>query len=245
MRTQIPRFLLGNPQGWKTFDASTECAVLPGFSSYDTASGYCQTDATGIWELQDLGFGRVRDRLEVSCSQTLKLVAINPSHAGELSLEAMTLDTVCHALRNGRNSIDPEYRLMRDHWGSPWTHARIAVAKPGITKSETWYVACLHPQNMKFVGGQPLWFWLDWFGGKHVLSELQTERGGSAEREFFIFPTRGAAEGFYGATVARLLGCICDCQIDSHLGSEFEATMWEKDQEVCNRTLATIGKRLW
>ena len=59
---------------------------------------------------------------------------------------------------------------------------------------------------MTFAGGQPLWFWLDWFDGKHVLTELQTERGGSTEREFFLFRSRGAAEGFYGATVAQAPG---------------------------------------
>jgi hypothetical protein len=245
MRTQIPRFLLGSPQGWKTFAASSDCVILPGFSSYDVAADFCQTEATGIWELQRLGCEQVRGRLEAACPQTLKLIAVNPAHSCELSLAAITLETVCHALRNADGMIDPEYRLMRDHWGSPWNHARIAAAAPRIAKGEAWYVSCLHPQNMTFVGGQPAWFWLDWFDGKHFLTELQTERGGSTEREFFIFPSRGAAEGFYGATVARLLGCICDCQIDSHLGSEFEATMWEKDHEVCNRTSATIGKRLW
>jgi hypothetical protein len=245
MKTQIPRFLLGSPQGWKTFDASSDCVILPGFSSYDAAADFCQTDGTGIWELQRLGCERVRERLEAACPQTLKLIAVNPAHAGELSLRAITLETVCHALRNAGGTIDPEYRLMRDHWGSPWNHARIAVTPPRIAKAEAWYVSCLHPQNMKFVGGQPPWFWLDWFDGKHFLTELQTERGGSTEREFFIFPSRASAEGFYGATVARLLGCICDCQIDSHLGSEFEAAMWEKDHDVCNRTSATIGKRLW
>ena len=126
------------------------------------------------------------DRLETACPQTLKLVAIDPAHAGELSLAAITLETVCHALRNGAGTIDPEYRLMRDHWDSPWNHAKIAVAEPRTRKPQPWYVACLHPQNMRFAGGQPLWFWLDWFEGKHVLSELQTERGGSTEREFFI-----------------------------------------------------------
>ena len=132
---------------------------------------------------------------------------------------------------------------MRDHWDRPWNHAKIAVAEPRMANGEKWYVACLHPQNMKFAGGQPLWFWLDWFDGKHVLTELQTERGGSTEREFFLFPARGAADGFYGATVARLMGCISHCEIDSHSGSEFEVAMWEKDHTVCNRKLATIGKR--
>jgi len=243
MRTQIPRFLLGCSKGWKTFDASGDCVILPGFSSYDAAASYCQADSPGIWELQGLGCDRVRDRLETACPQSLRLVAIDPVQAGELSLAAITLDTVCQALHNGENSIDPDHRLMRDHWDSPWNHARIAVAEPRIAKPQTWYVACLHPQNMTFAGGQPLWFWLDWFDGKHVLTELQTELGGSTEREFFIFRSRGAAEGFYGATVARLMGCICHCQIDSHCGSEFEVTMWEKDQEVCNRKAATLAKR--
>jgi hypothetical protein len=173
----------------------------------------------------------------------MKLVAINPAHVGELSLSAVRLETVCDALRSGATSIEPEYRLMRDHWDRPWNHAKIAVAEPRMANAEKWYVACLHPQNMRLAGGQPLWFWLDWFDGKHVLTELQTERGGSTEREFFIFPARSAADGFYGATVARLLGCISHCEIDSHSGSEFEVTMWEKDHTVCNRKLATIGKR--
>jgi hypothetical protein len=160
-----------------------------------------------------------------------------------LSLPAITLETVCHALRNGAASIGPEYRLMRDHRDSPWNHAKIAVAGPQGAEPQTWYVACLHPQNLKFSGGQPLWFWLDWFDGKQVLTELQTERGGSTEREFFLFRSRGAAEGFYGATVARLLGCISHCEVDSHSGSEFEVTMWEKDREVCNRKSAPLGKR--
>ena len=124
MRTQIPRFLLGSPKGWKTFDASADCVILPGFSSYDAAAGYCQTDATGIWELQSLSCDRVLGRLEAACPQTLKLVAINPAHAGELSLAAITLETVCDALRNGAGTIEPEYRLMRDHWDSPWNHAQ-------------------------------------------------------------------------------------------------------------------------
>ena len=55
MRTQIPRFLLGSPQGWKTFDASSECVIWPGFSSYEAAADFCQADGTGIWELQRLG----------------------------------------------------------------------------------------------------------------------------------------------------------------------------------------------
>ena len=243
MRRQIPRFLLGSPQGWKTFDAPADCVILPGFSSYDAAAGYCQTDGTGIWELQPLGCDQVRGRLEVACPQTLKLVAINPAHAGELSLAAIPLEAVCHALRSGAGTIDPEYRLMRDHWRSPWNHARLAVAEPQSTEAETWYVACLHPQNMRITGGQPLWFWLDWFEGKHVLTELQTERGGSMEREFFLFRSRGAAEGFSGATVARLQSCVGPCRIDSHSGSEFEVTTWQKDRDVCNRTAAIIGSQ--
>jgi len=243
MRTQIPRFLLGGPKGWKTFDASSDCVILPGFSDYDAAVGYCRADDTGIWELQSLGCDRLRDRLEVACPQALKLVAVNPVHVGELSLSALALETVCDALRGGAGSIEPEYRLMRDHWERPWNHAKIAAAEPRMVKAQTWYVACLHPQNMEFVGGQPLWFWLDWFDGKHVLTELQTERGGNTERELFRFHARGAADGFYGATVARLLGCISHCEIDSNSGSEFELTMWEKGQAVCNRKLAMIGKR--
>ena len=244
MKTQIPRFLLGSPKGWKTFDASADSVILPGFSSHDAAANYCQTDTPGIWELQGLRCDQLSERLKVTFPQALKLVAIDPMHADELSLAAITLDTVCHSLRKGENLIDPDYRLMRDHWGSPWNFARIAVAEPRIKEAAPWYVACLHPQNIMFAGGQPLWFWLDWFDGRHFLTELQTERGGSTEREFFIFDSRGAAEGFYCASVARLQGCICDCQIDSHLGSEFEITMWQKNQDVCNRTSATIGKRL-
>ncbi len=245
MRTQVPKFLLGSSQGWKTFDASADCVILPGFSSYDAAAIYCQTDNPGTWELQGVGCDQVRKRLEVTCPQALKLVAINPAHSRELSLAAITLDTVCRALRNGEDLIQADFRLMRDHWIKPWNHARIAVVEPRIPRAETWYVACLHPQNIEFVGGQPLWFWLDWFDGKHLLTELQTELGGGTEREFFRFHSRAAAEGFYGASVARFLGCIGDCQIDSHLGSQFEVTMWERDREVCNRTSATIGKRSW
>ena len=59
MSTQIPRFLLGSPKGWKTFDASADCVILPGFSSYDAAANYCQTDNPGIWELQSLSCDRV------------------------------------------------------------------------------------------------------------------------------------------------------------------------------------------
>ena len=47
MKTQIPRFLLGSPKGWKTFDATGDCVILPGFSSYDAAASYCQTDTPG------------------------------------------------------------------------------------------------------------------------------------------------------------------------------------------------------
>jgi hypothetical protein len=243
MRTPIPRFLLGSPKGWKTFDASADCVILPGFSSHDAAANYCQSDAPGTWELQGLGCDQVRERLKATCPQALKLVAVDPAHAAELSLFAITLDAVCEGLRHGGSSIDPDYRLMRDHWRRPWNPARIALEGPRIAKAERWYVACLHPQNMTFAGGQPLWFWLDWFDGKHFLTELQTERGGSTEREFFIFASRGAAEGFYSASVARFMGCIGDCQIDSHSGSEFEVTMWQKNQDVCNRTAATIGNR--
>ena len=78
----------------------------------------------------------LRGRLEVACPQTLKLVAINPAHVGELSLAAITLETVCDALRNGAGTIDPDYRLMRDHWDSPWNHTKIAVAEPRIAKPE-------------------------------------------------------------------------------------------------------------
>jgi hypothetical protein len=243
MRTRIPRFLLGSAKDLQTFDAPANCVILPGFSNYDAAANYCQAETPGIWELQGLSCDRVRDRLEAACPQTLKLVAVDPADTGQLSLPALTLETVCRALRQGENSIDPEYRLMRDHWGDPWNHAKIAVAEPPGVERQKWHVACLHPQNMTFAGGQPLWFWLDWFDGKHVLSELQTERGGNTEREFFIFPSRHAAEGFYGATVARLLGCISHCEIDSHRGSEFEVTLWQKNHEVANRKLATVGGR--
>jgi len=244
MRIRVPKFLLGSPNGWKSFDASADCIVLPGFSSYDAAASYCETDNPGTWELQGLGCDQVRKRLDAACPQTFKLVAINPVHAGELSLLAITLDAVCHALRNGEDLVDPDYRLVRDHWSKPWNHVRTVVAEPRRPKAETWYVACLHPHDIEFVGGQPLWFWLDWFDGRHFLTELQTERGGSTEREFFRFPSRGAAEGFYGATVARFLGSVGECRIDSHLGSEFEVTMWERDREVCNRTSAAIGRPL-
>jgi hypothetical protein len=240
---QIPRFLLGSPKGWKTFDAAGDCIILPGFASYDAAANYCQSESPGIWEMQALACDRVRERLEASCPETVRLVAIDPVDSRELSLPGITLDTVCNALRRGESSIAPDHRLMRDHWNSPWNHAGTAVAEPCIANRQTWYVACVHPQNMTLAGGQPLWFWLDWFDGKHVLTELQTELGGSTEREFFVFGSRGAAEGFYGATVARLLGCICHCQIDAHSGSEFEVTMWEKDHEVCNRKAATLAKR--
>jgi hypothetical protein len=248
MKTQIPRFLLGSPQGWKSFEMSADRVVLPGFISYDTAACYCQTETPTVWELQPLGCDRVLDRLRGECRQTLKLIAINPVHARELSLAAVTLETACHALRRGMNAIDAEYRLMRDHWEKPWNHAKIARAPARsavLKKQKKWCAACLHPQNMKFVGGQPLWFWLDWFDGKHILTELQTERGGNTEKEFFVFASREAAEGFYTATVARLLGRICDCQVESPVSSEFEVTMWEEGREVCNRTSASIGKRLW
>ncbi len=198
MRTQVPKFLLGSSQGWKTFDASADCVILPGFSSYDAAAIYCQTDNPGTWELQGVGCDQVRKRLEVTCPQALKLVAINPAHSRELSLAAITLDTVCRALRNGEDLIQADFRLMRDHWIKPWNHARIAVVEPRIPRAETWYVACLHPQNIEFVGGQPLWFWLDWFDGKHLLTELQTELGGGTEREFFRFHSAPPPKGFTG-----------------------------------------------
>ncbi len=243
MKTPIPRFLLGNPKGWKTFATTADSVVLPGFSSYAAAASYCQADRDGIWELQALSCDRLRERLEAARPESLKLVAIDPVRADELSLSAVTLETVCDALRNGAVSIDPAYRLMRDHWESPWNHMRLAATDLQIAGSENWFVACLHPQNMKFTRGQPLWFWLDWFDGRHILTELQTERGGTTEREFFRFHARCTADGFYKATVARLLGCISNCEIDSQSGSQFEVTMWEKDRAVCNRKLATLGKR--
>ena len=245
MKTQIPRFLLGSPKGWKTFTATADCVVLPGFSDYEAAADFCQADTPDIWELQPLGCDQGRQRLDVAYPQALKLVAINPGQAAELSLFAIALDSVCGALRSGAAMIEPDFRLMRDHWDSPWNHAKIAASEPRGARPEKWYISCLHPQDMKLAGGQPLWFWLDWFEGKHVLTELQTERDGSLEREFFLFPSRGAAEGFYGATVARLLGCISRCEVESHCGSEFEVTMWEKQHAVCNRKSAVLGKRSW
>ena len=242
MRTQVPRFLLGSSRGWKTFHASADCVVLPGFSSYDAAAGFCQADGTGVWELRPVSCDRVRERLQVACPQSLKLVAIEPADACELSLLAVTLEAVCDALRTGAGTIVAEHRLMRNHRCSLWDNAPLTVAGPRSAKAERWYVACLHPQNLRFAGGQPLWFWLDWFAGKHVFSELQTERGGNAERQFFVFDSRVAAEGFCGATVARLGGCIQQCQIDSPSGSEFEVTLWEKDREICHRTSAVIGQ---
>ena len=134
MKTQIPRFLLGSPKGWKTFDASADCVILPGFSSYDAAANYCQTDTPGIWELQGLGCDQLSERLKVTFPQALKLVAIDPMHADELSLAAITLDTVCHALRKGENLIDADYRLMRDHWDQPLESCedcRRGTAHPG------------------------------------------------------------------------------------------------------------------
>lgn len=132
MRTQVPKFLLGSSQGWKTFDASADCVILPGFSSYDAAAIYCQTDNPGTWELQGVGCDQVRKRLEVTCPQALKLVAINPAHSRELSLAAITLDTVCRALRNGEDLIQADFRLMRDHWIKPWNQCGLPLSSPGF-----------------------------------------------------------------------------------------------------------------
>ena len=88
MRTPIPRFLLGGPKGWKTFNAAGDCVILPGFASYDDAANYCQAGEIGIWELQGLGCDQVRDRLGAACPQALKLVAINPGHLDDFSLWA-------------------------------------------------------------------------------------------------------------------------------------------------------------
>jgi hypothetical protein len=239
MKTQIPRFLLGGPQGWKQFDTSAKCVILPAFSSHDTAAAYCMTDATRVWDLQDLRSERVCDRLHGAFPETLTLLAVNPTHAGELAMTAVTLDTTRRVLSSGENTIDAGYKLMRDHWESLWKLAKI----PQVTEPGTWFVACLYPHNMRFLNGQPLWFWLDWFAGKHSLTELYTERGGNTERAFFTFCSRGDAEGFYSATVARLKGCIRHCQIDSQSNWEFEVKIWEKDQEVSNCTSATINKR--
>ena len=244
MRTQTPRFLLGSSKGWKTFDASSDCLILPGFSSYEAAENYCRNDNPGIWELQGLGCDQVRVGLKVACPQALKLVAIDPIDGGELSLSAISLDTVCHALHIRDKTIEPDYRLMRDHSASPWNHVHIADRESGHAKAETWYVACLHPQNLTFAGGQPPWFWVDWFDGKHLLTELQTEARRECRARVLLLPFARAAEGFYGASVARFQGCVHDCQINSDSGSEFELTMWQKDQDVCNRTSAAIGKRV-
>jgi len=243
MRTDTPKFLLGSPEGWKTFDATPGCVILPGFSTYDTATSYCEVDSPGVWQLQPLDCDALYARLESSYPKTLRLVAIDPPSPRELSLLAATTEAACRTLQDRCDSVEVEYRLMRDHPACRWQHRRIEAPRPG-DKPQKWFVGCLHPENMAFDEGQPLWFWLDWFEGRHVATELQTERGGTLERDLFVFDSRNAAEGFHGATVARLRGSNCHCQIDSHSGEAFEVATWQDGRQVSTCTAAAIGDRL-
>jgi hypothetical protein len=245
MKTPIPRFVLRGPLGWRTFATGSNCTVLPGFSDYDIADAFCREDHPGCWELRSLAGDEMRRCVRAEFPQTINLVAINPVHPRELSLPAMSLNALSAALQCAEPTAEVEYRLMRDHWNKPWLYAKTTATDRRTPTPGAWYVACLYPQGMKFACGQPLWFWLDWFEGRHVLTELQRDHGVDMEREFFLFPTHAAAEGFYKATVARLLGCVADCQIGSHVGSEFEVAFWEKGHDVCNRTSATLGKQVW
>jgi hypothetical protein len=243
MRTQTPKFLLGSPQGWETFDAAGGFVVLAGFSSQDTAANYCVATARPTLELQPLQTDGLRERIEARFSKMLKLVAVDPASQIELSLVGVTLEAVRRALDAGQQTIESEYRLMRDHRADAWKSLRISGAVCPA-KPPKWYVACVHPENMTLAEGQPLWFWLDWFDGQHVATELQTERGGRMERDVFLFGSPDAAEAFHGATLARLRGSVCRCHVDSHHGDQFEVAVWEEGSQPCRSTAAIIGERL-
>ena len=208
----------------------------------ETAPGPCGPPGAGrpSAELQPLDSAGLRERIGARYSDVLTLIAADPASPGELSLLAATLDAVCGAIDAGRPTVEPQYRLMRDHRAGAWKHQAIA-GSTCPAKTPKWYVACLHPENMTLAAGQPLWFWLDWFDGRHVATELQTERGGRMERDVFLFASHDAAEAFHSATIDRLRGCVCHCHVASHRGDEFEVAIWEEGNRPCRSTSALIG----
>jgi hypothetical protein len=89
-----------------------------------------------------------------------------------------------------------------------------------------------------------MWYWSEWFDGKHVRTEYQCQEGISVDQVVFSFHSEKAAEEFCIATVARLDGSVRHCYVDAYGGDGFEVVMWEDGKPARAHTPGRIGERL-
>jgi hypothetical protein len=242
MRSRIPRFVLEGSQGWKTFDARQDAVVLAAFSSYDAAAAFCEADTEQPWRLHSLspncppGIPEPRGTVPI-------LLALDAPGPNARSLPAVPLSAVLAALREGHETVEAEYRLVRDCAKDPWT-TETSHSRDGRAGDGRWYVSCKHPGDLTLSCGDPMWFWLEWFAGRHVSTDHQPEAGVNAEEDLFAFHSQKEADDFRCATVARLDGAVRHCYLDSHHGADFEVAIWEEGGPAPTRTLGKIGENL-
>ena len=132
-------------------------------------------------------------------------MAIDAPGPAESLLPAATLESVLAALGQGRDAVDAEYRLIRDCAKLPWRRlarlpspsGRGAGGESSVPSAGHWYVACKHPGRIILTCGQRMWFWLDWFDGRHVRTDHQSDTGAAGEADLFVFDCRQDAEDFY------------------------------------------------
>jgi hypothetical protein len=243
MKCRTPRFYLDGPLGCKTLGAVNDCVVLAGFSSDGAAAAYCEGDAAQLWELRSLRSGEHR-RVDPGQPRRPLLVAIDPPGPSELSLLAATLEDIATAIEHGQETVAAECRLIRDCAKNLWRHAKIVEGEEDAAAVARWFVACRCPPNVAPVCGAPMWYWLEWFNGRHVHTEHQTEDGTSVDQIVFAFSSHRAAAVFCAAPVARLDGSVRHCYLDTYSGYDFAVLVWEEGQPACARTVGKIGARL-
>ncbi len=241
MKGKTPRFYLDGPLGCKTLGAVKGQTVLAGFSSDSAASAYCENDAAQLWELHSLRSGDHR-RIDPGNANPSLLVAIDPASPSELSLLAATLETVAAAIECGQDSTAIACRLVRDCAKETWRSRQIVESD--VAQAGRWYVACRCPPHLAPVCGAPMWYWSEWFDGKHVRTEYQCQEGISVDQVVFSFHSEKAAEEFCIATVARLDGTVRHCYVDTYGGDGFEVVMWEDGKPARAHTPGKIGERV-
>jgi hypothetical protein len=235
MRTKTPRFYLDGPHGCETLATADESLIVAGFSNHGAAAYYGETDAAQVWQLCPL------ERFHVSGDQP-KLLALDPTGGNEFTLLAATFEAVAAALKGPQETVEAEFRLVRDCAKHDWRCEKLGPAAEDSPGCGQWCVGCRYPRTLTLVCGGPMWYWSEWFDGRHVRTDHQKEHDADTDQAVFAFDSQQSAEAFGQATIARLDGSVRHCYVDKYAGSPFEVAVWEDGQPVRSRTSGHIGQ---
>jgi hypothetical protein len=242
-RCKTPRFLLQNAQGWKTLDAGEELWLLAAFSSIDAAAVYCQNADESAWECQPLATAAAHGRLAALTPERPTLFALDPRGPDDYALWAVDPAAARDALESQRDLVPVASLVVRDCIRRHWHCRPLANFAAETAAGPRWYVSCSCPRELELSCGAPMWFWLDWYGGRHIATQHQIESA-NAERFDFVFASQPAAEAFAQATVARLDGSVHHCYIERHYGGDCQVTVGAEGQPAHPLWRGTIGQKL-